>query len=183
MTSVGSNADPVRRAAARRAILAVLLIPISGATLAQLDETKESTVDSALVGFLSDWLETSRDDAIARGVEPVPAEIRDALGDAVPDEILDDVRWRVDGESGLVGPSLFAMSSAFAITLDNVIIFAGEDEASQLSLWAHEIYHVMQYHEWGIDGFVTRYLADRRAVEHEANEFQYRLWKSTHSDR
>jgi hypothetical protein len=171
------------RCAAGRAVAVVLLVFIVGTALAQIDETEEGGIDSVLVDFLADWLDKGRDDAIARGVEPVPAEVRDALGDAVPDEILDNVRWRIDGEAGLVGPGLFAVSSAFAVTLDNVIIFAGEDEASQLSLWAHELYHVMQYHEWGVEGFIRRYLDDRRAVEHQANEFQYRLWKSAHPDR
>ena len=40
-------------------------------------------------------------------------------------------------------------------------------------LWAHELAHVMQYADWGVDGFVERYLADASAVEHAANDLAW----------
>jgi hypothetical protein len=128
------------------------------------------------------WVAGFRDDAIERGVEEIPAEIRDALSGFVPADVLDDVRWRIDGETGFFGRSLFQIGSAHAITLDNVILFAGADEAADPGLWAHELYHVMQYRQWCIEGFITRYLADHSTVEHEAKEFRYRWWKATRWD-
>jgi Domain of unknown function (DUF4157) len=127
----------------------------------------------------ADWIVDLRDAAIARGVAPIPAELRAALDDFVPAAVLDDVRWRIEGPTTIAGLALFRTGSAYAISLDNVILFAGVDEAADPSLWAHEIYHVMQYRQWGIEGFASRYLADYRAVEHAAKEFQYRWWKAT----
>jgi hypothetical protein len=157
-----------------------------GAIGAEMAEGALSTFDALdatarrrLAPLLSEWIAEFRDDALDRGVERIPADIRETLSDFVPADVLDDVRWRIDGERGLVGPSLFAMSSAYAVTLDNVIVFAGADEAADANLWAHEIYHVMQYREWGIEDFVLRYLDDHGAVEHEAKEFQYRWWEAT----
>jgi Domain of unknown function (DUF4157) len=130
----------------------------------------------ALAPIVADLIRNFRDDAIERGVAPIPDAIRQSLSDAVPAAVLDEVRWRVDGEAGLVNRGLFLLSSAFAVTLDHVILFASADEAADAGLWAHEIYHVMQYREWGIDGFATRYVADHDAVEHDAKEFQYAWW-------
>jgi hypothetical protein len=125
------------------------------------------------------WIASFRDDAIARGVERIPVEIRATLSGFVPATVLDEVRWRVEGPTTMAGLAMFQTGSAYAVSLDNVILFAGAEEAADPSLWAHEIYHVMQYRQWGIEGFASRYLADHRAVEHEAKEFQYRWWKAT----
>ncbi|HSG65666.1 MAG TPA: DUF4157 domain-containing protein, partial [Gammaproteobacteria bacterium] len=86
---------------------------------------------------------------------------------------------RIDRETSVAGQSLFQLGAVRAVTLDNVILFAGADEASDATLWAHELYHVMQYRDWGIEGFAARYLADHRTVEHEAREFRWRWMKAT----
>jgi hypothetical protein len=36
-----------------------------------------------------------------------------------------------------------------AITLIDVIVFATEGDAADLDLWAHELFHVRQYRDWG----------------------------------
>jgi len=132
-----------------------------------------------LVPTVAAWVVSFRDDAIALGAERVPPEIRDALLGHVPGEILDRVRWRIDSELAITGQNLLQLGGVRAVTLDHVIVFADADEAADATLWAHELYHVMQYAEWGIDGFVDRYLADRSAVEHEAWEFRWAWMKAT----
>ena len=132
-----------------------------------------------LAPTVAGWIEELRDGAVARGVETMPAEVRDELRGFFPDDLLESVRWRVDGESGMTGPGFFRLSSAHAITLDNVILFGSAEEAADVGLWAHEVYHVLQYRQWGIEGFVARYLADHGSVEHEAKEFRYQWWKAT----
>ena len=65
-----------------------------------------------------------------------------------------------------------------AMTLGHVIVFKNRDEALEDSaLWAHEIKHVLQFDEWGIDGFAVRYLNDYEAVEFAANEYRWQYMK------
>ncbi len=139
-----------------------------------LDAEARATLTSALVVSV----QTFRDDAIARGVEPMPSEFREAFDGYLPDDVLVNVRWRLEPDSVLIGQNVFQPGMR-ALTLDNVILFASAEEAADLTLWAHELYHVLQYWEWGIEGFVERYLADRAAVEREAWEFRWQWMKAT----
>jgi len=132
-----------------------------------------------LTPVLAAWIVDFRDAAIERGVEEIPREVRDVLRDFVPPEVLEDVRWRVADSEVSLEQSLFRISDSFAVTLGDVILFAGLDDAADPKLWAHELFHVMQYREWGIDGFVERYLADRAAVERDAWEFRWQWMKAT----
>jgi Domain of unknown function (DUF4157) len=132
-----------------------------------------------LAPVMADWIAGSRDAAIERGVEPIPREVREALTGFVPLEILENVRWRVEAGEVSLEQSLFRMSYTYAVTLDDVILFASLDNAADPKLWAHELFHVMQYRNWGIDGFVARYLSDRAAVEREAWEFRWQWMKAT----
>jgi len=156
------------------------------AVLAELAESFNDgleAVDPAarerLTPTLAAWIAAFRDAAIERGAEGIPAEIREGLSGFVPANVLGSVRWRIDREASVAGQSLFQLGAVRAVTLDNVILFADADEAADATLWAHELYHVMQYRQWGIEGFVARYLADHRAVEHEAGEFRWRWMKAT----
>lgn len=132
-----------------------------------------------LVPVLAGWVADSRDIAIERGVEAIPRGVREAFIEFVPLEILDGVRWRVEGPEISLEQGLFSMSSTSAITLGDVILFASLDDAADPKLWAHELYHVIQYKQWGVDGFVARYLADRAAVERDAWEFRWQWMKAT----
>ena len=139
----------------------------------------EPAARSALAPVLAGLIEQSRDDAIARGVGEIPAPIRAAFDGFVPAQVLAQVRWRVDGETGLAGRLLFQSGAARALTLDNVILFASAEEAANVKLWAHELYHVMQYRQWGIDGFAERFVDDHRTLEHDAREFRWSWMKAT----
>ncbi|MGB7215666.1 MAG: DUF4157 domain-containing protein [Gammaproteobacteria bacterium] len=123
----------------------------------------------------------SRDAAIASGVEPIPESIRREIADYVPADVLDAVRWcvRCGGELSLQR-STFLLGIAPAITLDHVIVFAKLDDAlNDPALWMHELKHVMQFREWGLDEFARRYLEDYAAVEREAWDFRWAWVKST----
>jgi hypothetical protein len=137
-----------------------------------------SQARATLAPSLAAWLETFRDDAIARGVEPLPSELREAFDGYLPDAVLESVRWRIDPGSVLIGQNLF-QAGVRAVTLDNVILFASAEEASNAKLWAHELYHVHQYRQWGVASFVERYLADGSTVEREAWEFRWQWMKAT----
>lgn len=196
-----------------RIAIAILSVSLSSATLAQEPSTSTGpesgvaaphhltaearneleAVDPALrelfVPTIAAWLASARDSAVQRGVEEIPPVVRAALTDFVPREVLDRVRWRVDDGMLAVLEGLFGTGYVSAVTLDHVVLFANSDDAHDPSLWVHEIRHVMQYGEWGVEGFAARYLADYEAVEDEAWAFR-RQWveatrqaQSTQGDR
>ncbi len=135
-------------------------------------------VVQSLAPVLASWIAYERDAAKARGVEPIPASIRAALEGYVPEPILDRVRWS-EGASELSLPqNTIRFGHVPAVTLDDVVVF--QDRRAALEdpkLWAHELKHVMQFAEWGVGGFATRYLTDYEAVESEAAEFRWQFMK------
>ena len=133
---------------------------------------------ASLAPLLASWIESERDAAKAQGVEPIPPEIRAALEGYVPETILDRVRWREGASEISLPQSMIRFGHATAVTLDDVIVF--EEGATALEdprFWAHEIKHVMQFEEWGVEGFATRYLSDSQAVENEASEYRWQFMK------
>jgi hypothetical protein len=135
-------------------------------------------VAETLTPVLASWLASSRDEAKAQGVEPIPAAIRAALAGYVPDAVLDRVRWRVGSSELSLPQNVLRFGEAPAMTLIDVVVF--QDRSAALEdpkLWAHELFHVMQYDEWGVEGFAARYLADYQAVEEPAWEFRWEFMK------
>lgn len=117
----------------------------------------------------------SRDDALAHGVEPIPAWVREAIEGDVPEAVLDRVRWCADcgGEFSLQKQA-FRLELVPAITLDHVVVFADREAAlTDPALWLHELRHVMQFEEWGVADFARRYVEDYEAVEREAYDFRW----------
>lgn len=140
----------------------------------------DPAVRAMLAPILSNWIATTRDAAIAEGVAPIPGAIRDALEGYVADEILDRVRWRVDNALLSVPQGLFRLGYTPAMTLDYVVLFADEKDAvDDPKLWAHELFHVMQYRNWGVSGFAEHYLADYSGVERDAAEFRWQFMRAT----
>jgi hypothetical protein len=136
-------------------------------------------VDS-LAPLLAAWIAAARDAAKAQGVEPIPAPIRAALRGYVPEETLERVRWRQGGSELSMPQNVIRFGHVPAMTLDDVVVF--QDRRAALEdpkLWAHELKHVMQFAEWGVDGFAARYLRDYEAVEHDAAEFRWQFMKET----
>jgi hypothetical protein len=167
----------------RPRLLSILLAISLAPTLAapQAGEPLDPALKRIVAPVLRDWIVTSRDAAFAQGVRTIPAEIRAAVNGYVPADVLDRVRWRVDTSSYLsVQQSLFRLGATPAMTLDDVVIFAEESDALEdPTLWVHELFHVMQYRDWGVDGFVARYLEDYQAVEHDAAEYRWEWMKRT----
>ncbi|MCW2390154.1 hypothetical protein M2333_003200 [Sphingobium sp. B11D3B] len=120
---------------------------------------------------LASWITASRNDAVAAGVEPIPPAIRARLRGHMPDALLDRVRYRVgQGHEFSLQTNTFNRSNAAAITLDDVVLFrSAEDAASDVGLWAHELHHVHQYRQWGVQGFAQRYTREYQGVEAEAH--------------
>ena len=113
---------------------------------------------------------SSRDDALAAGVQPIPPAIRQKLQGFVDSRILDVTRYRVGGGGELsLQVNAFRYGAADAITLDYVIVFANEEDALNNEVgWVHELTHVRQYQDWGVQGFAIRYIRSHSSVEKEA---------------
>lgn len=112
----------------------------------------------------------SRSEAIRAGVQPIPLQIRSALRGFYPDTLLDRVRYRVGGGSDQsLQLNVIQYGERAAITLDEVVVFAdAQDAAGNAELWVHELWHVQQFAQWGVDDFARRYARDYRSVEADA---------------
>lgn len=163
----------------RTALFVAALLPSALAGAQHRNEhAPTSLMAQTLAPLLASWIAYECDAAKERGVEPIPAGIRAALAGYVPEAILDRVRWR-EGASELSLPqNVLRFGDVPATTLDDVIVFADRRAALEdPKLWAHELKHVMQFAEWGVDGFAARYIDDYEAVEREAGEFRWEFMK------
>ena len=162
---------------ARTAALSVVLGAAAGGVTGQTESLSPLLVES-LAPLLASWIASSRDGVLAEGAQPIPPPIRAALTGFVPEPILDRVRWRVGASEMSLPQSIIRFGDAYAVTLDYVVVFQEQREALEdPKLWAHELKHVMQFAEWGIGGFATRYLTDHDAIEADAWEYRWQFMK------
>lgn len=159
--------------------VALVALWLFAAAPARADEPPATSLSTFLAPLLADWIAASRDAAIAAGVEPVPTQIRAALAGYVPATVLDRLRWRTGAAGDLsLQQTALGFGDVPAMTLGHIIVFKNRDEALEDStLWAHEIKHVLQFDDWGIHGFATRYINDYEAIEFAANEYRWGYMK------
>lgn len=131
---------------------------------------------------LARLIETTREQAIAKGVKPIPPAVYRSLLGYFPAALLQRVRFASGRAAGIALPALaFTYGDTLAMTLGDVILFRDERAAeSDMKLWAHELTHVLQYQRWGTDGFAHRYVTDRPGVEREAIDHadRFMAWKA-----
>ncbi|EFF75440.1 DUF4157 domain-containing protein [Achromobacter piechaudii] len=105
----------------------------------------------------------SRGQAINRGVQPIPPNVKSALAPYFPPGLLDKVRWTTAGGISLDGALKNWFNQEGAITYDEVIVFSNPTE--DLRLWAHELTHVLQYSQMGVETFAFQYSFDWNSLE------------------
>ncbi|WP_246533190.1 DUF4157 domain-containing protein [Pseudomonas lalucatii] len=128
---------------------------------------------------LGQWLRRSRNSAATADIRPIPLHIRAHLEPYFDLQVLDSARYKV-GDTTQFGAAhtLLQNPDVRAVTLIDIIVFREADDAlDDVALWAHELHHVQQYLQWGVDGFATRYSRDYQAVEAPAYESQHRVAK------
>ena len=88
--------------------------------------------------------------------------------------MLDSVRFKVGDPVELnMAHTLMQNPDVSAVTLVDVIVFRDAAEArDDVALWAHELKHVEQYRQLGVDQFAARYARDYRALEAPAYQLQ-----------
>lgn len=128
---------------------------------------------------LEAWLLQSRQAALRAGTEPIPLMIRAQLAPFYDDSLLDEVRFRVGITDEMdVATVMLQNPDVQAVTLVDVVVFRDAQAAAEDSvLWAHELWHVQQYHEWGTSGFAERYTRNFQSVEGPAYEMGERVRK------
>lgn len=116
------------------------------------------------------WMNQSRTDARATAAV-MPANIRKYFNGYYSATLLNSVRYRIkdSGVFNLAGMTIRLNNDTNAQTLNDTIIFRDKtDSESNIKLWAHELGHVKQYHDWTVANFAKRYLRDPYPVEIEA---------------
>jgi hypothetical protein len=109
------------------------------------------------------------------GAQPVPESIRHVLRGIVPAEALDGARWNTVSSSRITMADIILVKAddVAAVTVGSVIVFDDRADAeSNWKLWAHELFHVMQYRNMGIEAFAHVYLlSGGQELERPAYEF------------
>jgi hypothetical protein len=135
-----------------------------------------------IAAVLGRLIDTTRQQAIADGVQPVPVAVSRSLTGFFPPALLQKTRFTSGPVRPLSLPALsFTYGDAIAMTVGDVVLFRSDRRAqSDLKTWAHELTHVMQYQRWGIQGFAERYVRDCAAVEREAiaTGDRFMAWRS-----
>lgn len=119
---------------------------------------------------LASALKRSRDNVRAES-KPIPEAVLKEMVPFYPAELLKDVRY-VIGDTTQAGVAGFAIrnGNAAAVTLIDTVVFKDEKYVGSLALWAHELHHVQQYHDWGLSGFAANYAFGWKEVEAAAGD-------------
>jgi hypothetical protein len=129
---------------------------------------------------LAQWLTQARAEAASADIQPIPPHIREQLLRWYDPGVLDAARYKVsDASQFTAATAMLQNPDVGAVTLIDIILFRDAQTAEQnLAVWAHELKHVQQFQEWGVDGFAQRYTQDFNAVEAPAYaiQAQVRRW-------
>jgi hypothetical protein len=126
------------------------------------------------------WLTQARAEAANTGMQPIPPNIREQLLRWYDPGVLDAAHYKVSDNGQLnAANAMLQNPDVGAVTLIDIILFRDAQAAEQnVALWAHELKHVQQYQEWGVEGFAQRYTQDFNAVEAPAYAVQAEVRRS-----
>ena len=135
------------------------------------------TLGRMAAGTLANWLRHAREVAAGGDIQPVPLHIRARLESYYGLHVLETARYTTGAQAQLdAANALLQNPDVHAVTLVDVIVFRqGRDAQENVALWAHELMHVQQFLEWGVDEFAARYSRDYRLVEAPAYAIQQRV--------
>jgi hypothetical protein len=121
-----------------------------------------------------------------RSAKRMPDYIRQQLAPFFPPVILDGALWTTSAESGVnVASALEQANGAIgAITANRIIIFRGPSEAQNPIIWAHELVHVTQYRNMGVEGFAAMYAGwGAQQIEGDAYAWQGHVAQSLQANQ
>jgi len=113
----------------------------------------------------------------ARGNEqPIPQHIRAQLAPFFPSQVLDRARFNTSKASLSLPAAINLINEGNSVTLDDLIVFSDSSAANSPVMWAHELKHVMQYMNMGVEGFANIYtLTGGSQLEGQARDMQNRV--------
>ncbi len=119
------------------------------------------------------------------GSQVIPSTIAAILAPYFPANILAKARWNTLQNSGIdiVGQLAMLNRDVAAITLDNVIVFRDANDAqTNWKLWAHELVHVTQYENMGVEKFADVYsLSGGSGLENQAYSWEDHVYQDVMS--
>ncbi|WP_433735910.1 eCIS core domain-containing protein [Pseudomonas putida] len=126
------------------------------------------------------WLTQARTEAATGDTQPIPPHIREQLLRWYGPEVLDAARYCINDNGQFnAATAMLQNPDVGAVTLIDIILFRDAQSAEQnVALWAHELKHVQQYQEWGVEGFAQRYTQDFNTVEAPAYAIQAEVRRS-----
>ncbi|MHA6159887.1 DUF4157 domain-containing protein [Pseudomonas sichuanensis] len=125
-------------------------------------------------------LRQARDDATNRGTQPIPLHIRAQLEPWYDFAVLDTVRYQVGDEQQVSAANAMLQNpDVNAVTLIDTVIFRrATDAEDNVALWAHELKHVQQYQDLGVEEFARRYTRNYDDLEGPAYAIEAQVAKA-----
>lgn len=123
----------------------------------------------------------SRGQALNRGTQPVPHHVRSALSPYFPPHILEKAKWTTADGVSIDGLLSNWLNQEGAVTLNEIVAFSSSNLASDIGLWAHELTHVLQYDQMGVETFAFQYTVDWGGLEQQARDNANRIMSSLNS--
>lgn len=150
--------------------------PIDPGQAGQILKDVEVVASSSLVFAL----QQARDEATANGTQPIPLHIRVQLEPWYDFAVLDAARYRVGDEQQVsAANALLQNPDVNAVTLIDTIIFRhATDAEDNVALWAHELKHVQQYQQLGVEEFARRYTRNYDELEAPAYKIEAEVEKT-----
>jgi hypothetical protein len=104
------------------------------------------------------------------GARPIPPQIRQILQPYVSADILNSVRVNINvGGLSLNSAVMMLNHDVEAITLEDVVVFDNDQHVqTDYITWAHELTHVQQYRNRGVEAFANMYVTNSWVLENEA---------------
>jgi hypothetical protein len=111
------------------------------------------------------------------GARPMPASVYQQLQAYFAPNFLQGVRYNTFDNARISLDSAVMMlnNDVAAITLNDIVVFRNEYDAQNVVTWAHELTHVLQYRNMGIDTFANVYTTNAWILENQAIDMQTRV--------
>ena len=118
---------------------------------------------------LAQTIRFSRGQSVRGRTYPLSDEMKALYAPYFPKATLDRVRWTLADRRLSLGSLLAGWYyREGAVTLDDVIVFSNMAAATHRGLVAHELTHVVQYEQLGLDDFARLYTINWQLIEEQA---------------
>jgi len=130
---------------------------------------------------LASSIRFSRGQALNRGTQQIPQNIKNILSPYFPPNILNNTTWTTANGLSIDGALNNWFNQEGAITYDDVIVFSDQQLTNNIELWAHELTHVLQYSQMGVETFAFQYSINWNSLESQARDNASRIMSNLNS--